>query len=216
MSDSEWQGPLKSLSTEGQALSWGRSTAQLLANTAGSSVRMPKKHIHHIFSMYVHRAHERQKHKQKMNSKAHSQDTVQLMYYLTMYTNNNMKDMVNLHTSLLSSNKRKSDQNSLYIDAPWQYYVYGRIPSTCYSLPGSSSSLYGTAFCSNKWGTAVHISSHLRKSYCSFQPLKPELSVLPYPFTLVSPGPSATIIGKNQCWVYNHSNWGYCWCWVKE
>lgn len=201
MSDSEWQGPLKSLSTEGQALSWGRSTAQLLANTAGSSVRMPKKHIHHIFSMFVHRTFTRH-------------CTVDVLF--NHVYNNNTKDMVNLHTSLLSSNKRKSDQNSLFIDAPWQYYVYGRIPSTCYSLPGSSSSLYGTAFCSKKWGTAGHISSHFRKSYCSFQPLKPELSVLPYPFTLVSPGPSATIIGKNQCWVYNHSNWGYCWCWVKE
>lgn len=41
MSDSDWQGPLNSRSTEGHARSWGRSTAQLLANTAGSSVRMP-------------------------------------------------------------------------------------------------------------------------------------------------------------------------------
>lgn len=42
MSDSDWHGPLKSRSTEGQALSCGRSTAQLLANSAGSSVRMPE------------------------------------------------------------------------------------------------------------------------------------------------------------------------------
>lgn len=46
MSDSDWQAPLKSRSTEGQALSCGRSTAQLLPNTAGSSVRMPKTHSH--------------------------------------------------------------------------------------------------------------------------------------------------------------------------
>ena len=58
MSDSEWQGPLKSRSTEGQALSWGRSTAQLLANSAGSSVRMPKTQPTHMqYVQYVNLAH---------------------------------------------------------------------------------------------------------------------------------------------------------------
>lgn len=42
MSESDSHGPLKSRSTEGQALSRGRSTAQLLANRAGSSVGMPE------------------------------------------------------------------------------------------------------------------------------------------------------------------------------
>lgn len=42
MSESDSHGPLKSRSTEGQLLSRGRSTAQLLANRAGSSVGMPE------------------------------------------------------------------------------------------------------------------------------------------------------------------------------
>lgn len=51
MSDSDWHGPLKSRSTEGQALLCGRSTAQLLANSAGSSVRMPETQSKHTQSL---------------------------------------------------------------------------------------------------------------------------------------------------------------------
>lgn len=65
-----------------------------------------------------------------------------------------------------------------------------------------------TALCSNKLGTAAHITGHLRKDSCSFQPFKPKLSVLCCPSNLVSPGPTVVIIGQNQCWVYNNNNWG--------
>lgn len=67
---------------------------------------------------------------------------------------------------------------------------------------------HSTGQFSNKWENAVHITGHLRKDSCSFQPFKPKLSVLPHPSTLVFPGPTATIIGQNQCWVYNNNNWG--------
>lgn len=68
-----------------------------------------------------------------------------------------------------------------------------------------SSSLHQTA---QTRGSAVHITGHLRKDSCSFQPFKPKLSLLSCYSTLVSPGPTATIIGQKQCWEYNNNNWG--------
>lgn len=57
-------------------------------------------------------------------------------------------------------------------------------------------------------GTAVHISGHLRKNSCSYQPFKSNLSVLPYHSTLFSCS-HRSYTGQNQCWVYNNNNnWG--------
>lgn len=75
------------------------------------------------------------------------------------------------------------------------------------SLSLGSSPHYWSSLLPNKRGTVVHVTRSYEESSCFFQLFKSKLPVLPCPSTLDSPGPTATIIGQNQCWVYNNNNY---------